>query len=59
MLKKISLFPPSLKTKLEETNPERVDAFVAGAVGAVKMILGKFKDFEVAIQGIDINISWM
>ncbi|XP_035507425.1 translationally-controlled tumor protein homolog [Scophthalmus maximus] len=42
----IKKYMKDLKTKLEETNPERVDAFVAGAVGAVKMILGKFKDFE-------------
>jgi len=33
--------------KLEETNPDRAAKFKAGAQGAVKKILGSFKDWEM------------
>lgn len=33
--------------KLEETNPERAAVFKANAQGAVKKILGSFKDWEM------------
>lgn len=40
------MFQKVLK-KLEETNPERAAVFKANAQGAVKKILGSFKDWEM------------
>jgi len=36
----------ALKAKLQETKPERVDAFMKGAQTVVKNILAKFDEFE-------------
>ncbi|OCH94111.1 translationally controlled tumor-associated [Obba rivulosa] len=36
----------SVKSKLEETNPERVQAFEKGAQGYAKKIVANFKDYE-------------
>ncbi|ORX36076.1 translationally-controlled tumor protein [Kockovaella imperatae] len=36
----------SVKAKLQETNPERVEAFEKGAAAFAKKIVGNFKDFE-------------
>ncbi|WRT64266.1 uncharacterized protein IL334_001197 [Kwoniella shivajii] len=36
----------SVKTKLQETNPERVPAFEKGAQDFAKKIVGNFKDYE-------------
>ena len=36
----------SVKTKLQETNPERVEAFEKGAQTFAKKLIGNFKDFE-------------
>lgn len=35
-----------VKTKLAETNPDRVAAFEKGAAGFAKKIVGNFKDYE-------------
>ena len=35
-----------VKTKLQETNPDRVDAFEKGAQALAKKIVGNFKDYE-------------
>ncbi|KAH8118571.1 translationally controlled tumor-associated [Phellopilus nigrolimitatus] len=36
----------AVKTKLQETNPERVEAFEKGAQGFAKKVVGNFKDYE-------------
>jgi hypothetical protein len=36
----------AVKTKLGETNPDRVDAFEKGAAAYAKKIVGNFKDYE-------------
>ena len=36
----------AVKTKLTETNPERVEAFEKGAAAYAKKIVANFKDFE-------------
>ncbi|KII95152.1 hypothetical protein PLICRDRAFT_97635 [Plicaturopsis crispa FD-325 SS-3] len=36
----------SVKAKLSETNPERVEAFEKGAQGFAKKVVSNFKDFE-------------
>lgn len=37
----------AIRTKLSETNPERVDVFKAGAEGEVTKILTTFKDWDL------------
>lgn len=39
----------AVKTKLQETNPERVEAFEKGAQAFAKKIVGNFKDYEFYI----------
>ncbi len=36
----------AVKKKLEEVNPDRVEAFMAGAPGEVKKMVGKLKDYQ-------------
>lgn len=36
----------AVKTKLQETNPDRVEAFEKGAATFAKKIVGNFKDYE-------------
>lgn len=36
-----------LKTKLEETNPDRVKPFMAGVQEEIKKIMGNMKNFQV------------
>jgi len=36
----------AVRDKLNETNPDRVKAFVSGAQGEIKTILGSFKDYQ-------------
>lgn len=40
----------SIKTKLEENNPERVEDFVKKSPAAVKSVVSSFDNFEVAMQ---------
>lgn len=41
----------SIKTHLEEHNPERVADFMKGAMAAIKRITSDFDNFQVAIDG--------
>lgn len=36
----------AIKTKLQETNPERVELFEKGAAAYAKKIVANFKDYE-------------
>lgn len=36
----------SIKTKLQENNPDQVEEFEKGAQAFAKKIVGSFKDFE-------------
>ena len=36
----------AVKAKLQETNPDQVDAFEKGAAAYAKKIVAKFKDYE-------------
>lgn len=36
----------AVKAKLQEENPERVEAFEKGAAGFAKKIVANFKDYE-------------
>ena len=36
----------AVKAKLQETNPDRIEAFEKGAAGFAKKVVGNFKDFE-------------
>lgn len=40
----------SIKVKLEENNPERVDDFVKKSPAAVKKVIEHFDNFEVTMQ---------
>ncbi|XP_023119966.1 translationally-controlled tumor protein homolog [Amphiprion ocellaris] len=42
----IKEYMKAVKAKLEETNPEKVDAFKANAPAGVKAIMGNFKNFQ-------------
>jgi len=48
----------SIKIKLAETNPDRVDAFEKGAAAYAKKIVANFKDFEFYI-GENMNPDGM
>lgn len=37
-----------VKAKLQEQNPDRVEAFMTGAQGEVKKIIGNLKNFQVS-----------
>ena len=39
-----------IKAKLEESNPDRVETFMAGITGEVKKIVGNIKNYQVPIQ---------
>lgn len=41
----------AIKTKLQETNPERVEAFEKGAQTFAKKVVGSFKDYEFVSGG--------
>lgn len=41
----------SIKSHLEEHNPERVADFMKGAMAAIKRITSDFDNFQVAIDG--------
>ena len=44
----------AVKTKLQETNPDRVEAFEKGAQNFAKKIVANFKDYEfVSLRCID------
>ena len=46
----------AVKTKLQETNPERVADFEKGAAAFAKKIVGGFKDYEFYTgESMDIN----
>jgi hypothetical protein len=46
----------AIKTKLQETNPERVPEFEKGAAAFAKKIVGGFKDWEFYTgESMDIN----
>jgi len=36
----------AVKTKLQDTNPDRVEAFEKGAQGYAKKLIASFKDYE-------------
>lgn len=40
----------SIKSRLEEHNPERVADFMKGAMAAIKRITSDFDNFQVAIE---------
>lgn len=40
----------SVKAKLQETKPDRVESFMADIQPEVKKILGNIKNYQVAIQ---------
>lgn len=44
----------AIKVKLQETNPDRVDAFEKGAAAFAKKIVANFKDFEFV--SVDLSI---
>lgn len=48
----------AIKTHLQETNPERVEKFMADAPAAVKMILGDIKNFQF-FTGESMNTDGM
>ncbi|KAH7105508.1 translationally controlled tumor-associated [Auriculariales sp. MPI-PUGE-AT-0066] len=48
----------AVKTKLQETNPDRVEAFEKGAQAFAKKIVANFKDFEF-YTGESMNVDGM
>lgn len=46
----VSVCMSSVKAKLQETKPDRVESFMADVQPEVKKILGNIKNYQVAIQ---------